>query len=249
MKITYRRVNTLSDGERATLHAIFLHSADATRAAFEAGIDKLDELFIVQEDDKIAGFGGVRVLRISWMGVEHRLIFTGRVCLSPALRGRNIIQRVGLRYYLQQRREAPACPVYWLYGAGTWHSYLVLARNFSRYWPHPYAELPTRERALLDAACAALQAAGIDARGAHLHHPSVVFTEGNAALDRAALADPQIAFYASLNPEQAHGVDLLCLAPLNAQNWSCALSRAALRALRPRRGRDARPHLTASSEQ
>jgi hypothetical protein len=135
VKITYRRVDTLTDVERATLHAIFLHSADATRETFEAGLNTFEEVFIVEEEGRVAGFGGVRVLRLHHRGVERRLLFTGRVCLSPALRGRNVIHRVGLRFYLRQRAEAPLTPLDWLYGAATWHSYLVLARNFSSYWP------------------------------------------------------------------------------------------------------------------
>jgi hypothetical protein len=104
-------------------------------------------------------------------------------------------------------------------------------------------------RALLDAASGALRDVGIIVEGGLLRQPGVVFHEGNAALDPSALADPMIALYASLNPCQLQSAALICLAPLNAQNWVSAFSRAALRALRPRRGPHARPHLTASTKQ
>src|SRR6185436_13104055 len=77
-------------------------------------------------------------------------LLTHWAALHPDLRGRNVIQKVGARYFLRYRIAHPLRPVHWLFTASTFQSYLLLARNFQTFWPRPGAPWPARERRLVD---------------------------------------------------------------------------------------------------
>ena len=61
--------------------------------------------------------------------------------------------------------------------------------------------------------------------------------DGQIAREPEVLEDPDVAFYARLNPHQAQGDGLMCLCPLSPGNWAACLVRAVRRAMR----RQARP--------
>ncbi len=191
----------------------------------------MDEVFLVSRAGALAGFGGVRVFHPEWQGRRHCLIATGRVCLTPELRGRNVIHQVGLRYYLRERRAHPRWPIYWLFAASSYRSYLVMARNFREYWPRPNATLPERERALLASVADLLDPPSGDPARADHPYSDLVYRDGDVAIDPEALRDPDVAYYASINPDPAHGGFVVALAPLTVSNWATAFSRAVTRSL------------------
>lgn len=162
------------------------------------------------------------------------MIFTGRVYLDPSVRGNSILQRIGLRYYLRCLKAQPLRPLYWMFGAGSYKSYLLLPRNFRRYWPHPRQAVPARERALLDQVAQALDNPHYDAARGILSHPELVYLDGHIGLDPADLQDPDIAFYARINPGQVKGDDVMCLCPLTPANWGAVLRNALARQWRRR---------------
>mgnify|MGYP000887921144 CR=1 FL=1 len=228
--LEYRRVEALDAATLDALWAVFRSVARTTREVMVEGLRGMDEVFIVTQGGFVVGFGGVRVFHPAWRGRRHTLIYTGRVCLRPELRGRNVIQRVGLRYYLRARRAHPWRPVYWLFAASSYKSYLLMPRNFVEYWPRPGVTPPARERALLASVAEAMD----PPRAADDEHPyaDLVYVDGSVAIEPEALRDPDVAYYARINPGHVHGDFVLGLVPLTVSNWATALSRMAARALR-----------------
>lgn len=245
IRIEYRRPGELTAREVDALWAVFRTVARTTRAVMVEGLGAMDEVFVVSQAGQVVGFGGVRVFHPEWRGRRHTMIFTGRVCLRPELRGRNVIQQVGLRYYLRERRAHPGRPVYWLFAASSYKSYLLMPRNFQTYWPRPDAALPERERALLASVTDAMDRPSPDATA----HPysDLVYVDGNVAIEPEALRDPDVAYYASINPGHVHGDFVLGLVPLTASNWATALSRMAARSLRRLAPRGRRPGVAAAA--
>lgn len=227
-RIEYRRADALTDDELDALWDVFRTVARTSREVMAEGLRAMDEVFVVSQAGAVVGFGGVRVFRPAWQGRPHTLIFTGRVCLLPALRGRNVIQRVGFRYYLRERRAHPGRRVYWLFAASSYKSYLLMPRNFAEYWPRPDASPPARERALLASVADAMDQPSDGANP----YADLVNVDGNVAIEPEALRDPDVAFYARINPGHVNGEFVLGLVPLTAMNWATALARVAARSAR-----------------
>jgi hypothetical protein len=212
------------------------------RRAFEDKLARTAEVFLgYRNGDELVAFGAVDVLERSVEGRTHGILFTHWAALHPDLRGRNVIQKVGARYFLRYRLAHPLRPVHWLFTASTFQSYLLLARNFQTFWPRPGAPWPARERRLVDEVMAESEARGwdpvagvLERDGASRYREGVV-EDDPKLLDHPTLG-PVIRFYHLQNPGQGKGDSLGCLCPLtlaNCLSWAvAALSRGLLRARR-----------------
>lgn len=226
---------------RDAMWALVAPAVRSTRQDFEQGLLRMDEVWLLEIRGEVKGFGGVRFFYPEWQGRRACVIFTGRVYLDPSVRGGNLLQRIGLRYYLRCLRASPLQRIYWMFGAGSYKSYLLLPRNFRHYWPHPQQGVPVRERALLDQVALELDNPHYDPATAIMSHPELVYLDGGLGADPADLDDADIAFYARLNPGQIKGDDVMCLCPLTPANWGAALRNGLARMLRRRPAPAARP--------
>jgi hypothetical protein len=205
-----------------------------SREEFEAGLAKMDEIWLLNIDGQTKGFGGVRFFYPEWQGRRSCVIFTGRVYLQPSVRGAGILQKIGFRYYLQCLKSHPFQRIYWMFGAGSFKSYLLLPRNFHTYWPQSGSKPPMREQALLEAVALALDNPLYDPKTGIMSHPELVYLDGHIGHDPNDMRDPDVQYYASINPGQIRGDDVMCLCPLTPLNWAVCLARAFSRMTRPR---------------
>jgi hypothetical protein len=208
---------------------------ERSRPRFEEGLAAMDEVFLTREgrEGPLVGFGAARLFTVELEGRRYGMVYTGWGAVDPRHRGRNVVQRAGIHFLLGCWLRHPLVPLYWLYGASTYRSYRMMLRNFAECWPHPARPWPERELRLRELAMRRLADPAWDpATGVIRRHGASRYREGVVADDPAALADPDVRFYASLNPGQAEGDTLVCLAAFSARGWLLALRRMAARALR-----------------
>lgn len=230
--ISTTRTADLSEQDRDELWSLFVLTARTTREVFDQRLSAMDELWRLHIAGELMGFGGVSTLHVEVGGRRCCVLFTGRVYLRPEARGGNVIQRVGAGYFLRERLRHPLMPIYWMFSAATYKSYLLLARNFGQYWPRPGAELPAHERAIVAAVFAAQNNRDFDANAGIVREPHVSWSDAAVPDDAALQADPDLAFYATRNPGHGGGDVLVCLAPLTVRNWVSIATRAMARGFR-----------------
>jgi hypothetical protein len=209
------------------------------RRAFEDKLARTHEVFLGHVDTgELVAFGAVDTFEREIEGRTHGILCTHWAALDPRVRGCNVIHRAGLRYILRYRFRNPLRPLYWMFTASTFQSYLLLVRNFETFWPRPGAAFPARERALVDAVMRESDpgwdpdAGVLRRRGASRYREGVV--DDDARLLGHPVVGPAVTFYREKNPGQVEGDSLLCLCPLSAANcW--AMARAGLRRLFPSR--------------
>src|SRR6185437_1304710 len=189
--------------------------------------------------DALVAFGAVDVIEVEHEGQTHALLYTHWAAYDPEVRGSNLTQHVGVRCFLRYRARHPLRPVYWLFTASTFHSYLLLVKNFASFWPRQGEAFPPREHAIVEAAMRALDDPSWDpASGVLRRKGASRYREGVVDDDPRVLDHPVVGaavrFYRERNPGQVEGDSLVCVCPLSLSNWwSCA--RAALaRSLRRR---------------
>lgn len=231
-RFSYHAPGDLPLTARDAIWALVGEAIRTRRDEFEQGLFKMDEIWLMEVGGEIKGFGGVRLFYPEWQGRKATVIFTGRVFLDPSIRGNNVLQTVGVRYYWKCLKAKPFQPVYWMFGAGSFKSYLLLPRNFKTYWPQPSATLPERERALLHEVARALDNPLYNPDTGIMSHPELIYLDGRIQGNPTDLTDPDIAFYARINPGQAQGDDVMCLCPLTPRNWLSCLGKAMLRVVR-----------------
>jgi hypothetical protein len=182
-------------------------------------------------DDELVGMASVDVFTETFRGRRMAVIFTSHVLLREEYRGHNLIQRLGLRFFLRTRLRHPLLPIYWFFDTFSYKSYLLLSRNLREYWPRHDRPTPDWERALM--AHLSERMFGADWRP----DQGIVVRSGRkrlrvetAPLEPQALASaPDLAFFARANPGHAEGDMLVCLCPLSLRNWGSVVRRALAR--------------------
>lgn len=217
---TYRAASSLGEAEVEEIWQFYKQFTERTREAFVAKLRQVPEVFLCRDaQHRLRAFGSFQVVQGTWEGKPYGMLYTHWTGIDPTWRGKRLVQRIGLRYYLRYRLRNPTTPVYWLVCASTYKSYLLLARNFADSWPHRNRAWPARERSLCDQGMRQLGYDTLHPQTGVLHRDgSSRYTDG-VVDDPALLSDPDIAFYAELNPGHRHGDTLPCLARLDARNW------------------------------
>lgn len=177
-------------------------------------------LFRSAGDAALVGMASLDAYPVTFAGRKLAVIYTSHVLLQPSYRGHNLIQRLGLRTFLETRVRYPIRPIYWFFDTFSYKSYLLLPRNFREFWPRHDCATPTWERTLMN------QLATQTYGSAWQAESGVVVRSGRkrlrpdvAPLDETLSRTPDIEFFNRVNPGHAEGDMLVCLCPLNGANW------------------------------
>ncbi|MFT3735200.1 MAG: hypothetical protein QM776_09265 [Rhodocyclaceae bacterium] len=209
---------------------------DTPRELAEAKLLKgRGEVALMRAGGELVGMALVEVIVTRAAGGREVVaIFTSQTLIDARYRGRNLLQRLGLRVFLRERWRHPFSELVWFFDTFSYRSYLLLPRNFSVYWPRHDRETPRREQALMDAL--ARQCYGEDwqaARGVVHRSPQRCLRGGVAtpSVDDV-MANAHLRFFVERNPEHAAGDMLVCLCPLTLRNWLVLGAKALWRSLR-----------------
>ena len=202
-----------------TLTAAFF---DTDRAYAEAKLKEhqLIALFRTKNEGALIGMASMDVYPVVFQGRRLAIIYTVHVLLYEEYRGHNLIQRLGLRVFLKTRLKFPFRSIYWFFDTYSYKGYLLLPRNFWKFWPHPERTMPKRERALMNHL--ALRTYASDwrpERGVVLRSDQKRMKSNVALLNVNVPLTPELKFFSQVNPGHAEGDMLVCLCPLTITNW------------------------------
>lgn len=219
------RTSELTEGEHSEIWSFLQRHFDTTQSYVRNNLTGRAYTVLYRDtgDGTLCGFSVVDVRSLRHEGRRVRILYTGLVALDPQYRGRGAIHRVGLRIFLREKLRHPLQPMFWAFGAISYKSYLLMARNLPICWPHRDRPTPRWEGGLLDRL------------GRHYLGSSWDLSSGTGRLANRVpecaqvtpemLTDSDIRFFAERNPGSGDGQALLCLAPLNGRNWVRALGR------------------------
>lgn len=193
---------------------------DVERAYAEAELRRRQRIALFRMNDALLGMASIDVIEAPFRGRTITAISTAHVLLRENWRGRNLLQKLGFRTFLRERLRHPLRPIYWFFDTFSYKSYLLLPRNFRKFWPRYDQPTPPAQAALIDVlATHAYGAAWQPARGIVLRSGQKRMRETAAPLILTRDSEPHLAFYAQANPGHADGDMLVCLCPLDLPNW------------------------------
>lgn len=212
----------LDDAARAELFEFCDRFSSRHRHRFEAQLAKDETVFLVRgrSTGHLVGFGTLSVIDVEHEGSKAIVIYVGWTMISPEYRKHGITQRLGFKAFLKQRLKHPLRDIYWMITSSTLNSYLVVVRNFRDSYPQADRPWPAREGAYVEQVLARLGSPWDPQTGVIGRGGVSFYREGR--VDKGAIdsSDPDIAFYAKINPGQAEGDSLVCLAPLSLKNFA-----------------------------
>ena len=208
---------------------------DVERDYAEAELRRRQSIAMFRMNGALLGMAAIDIYPAKFRGRRLGIISTAHVLIRENWRGRNLIQKLGLRMFLRARLRYPLRPIYWFFDTFSYKSYLLLPRNFHTYWPRYDQPTPPARAALMDQLATQMYGpAWRPARGLAVRSGQKRLRETAAPLVLRPDAGADLQFFAHVNPGHAEGDMLICLCPLTASNW-LSLTRRSLQRLRRRR--------------
>jgi hypothetical protein len=166
-----------------------------SRETFEAALRGYERVSLWRREGKLVGFAANKAVTVEIQGQPATALYSGWAILAPEVRGRNLLQAEGARCFARCKLQHPLRPTYWVFGASTYKSYLLLPRNFKTYFPRRERPWGGRELAVRDAVMAKLEDPHWDRLAGVIHRFGVSrYREGVVQDDPRVLDHPVVAF-------------------------------------------------------
>ena len=212
----YRPIDRVSPADVMTMYGIFSRYYEhAHLDTFLSDMSKKTGVFLLRRrsDRKIVGFSTVATIDMDIDGKPIIGVFSGDTIIEKEYWGSRALPVAFFLYLLRLVVRHPLTPVFWLLISKGYKTYLLMANNFFRYYPHPegkYAEYS----GLIPMYCEKLFPGYYD--------PSKkVLDFGNdynrlkddiaRISDELRLNYPKVAFFEEKNPEWQRGTELPCV--------------------------------------
>ena len=177
-------------------------------------------LLVCPKEQRVVGFSTIVVNEMVVNGENARMIFSGDTIIERAYWGSRALQLAFFRYVLMEKARHPRQAIYWLLISKGFKTYLLLANNFTNYYPNP----ENRDAYLaevVDAYCQQVFPEYFDAdkRILDFGHDYQCLKGDVADITPELLAtNDKIRFFAQRNPEWQRGTELPCVGVLNTEN-------------------------------
>ena len=220
MRARFEPLHKLTGADREQMYSLFeryyLHS---DRATFQEDLQKKSGAIVVRRktDGVIVGFSTIVSMPLNSQIHKARGIFSGDTVLEKEYWGDKSLNRAFFAHVVREKLRRPFQPLYWLLISKGYKTYLLLANNFQRYYPHPEGQHPELEplvrrysdwmfgenydpqRGLLD----------FGERAQRLRASVAPIDDG---LRRR---EPKIHYFERLNPSWEQGTELPCVGHVN----------------------------------
>jgi hypothetical protein len=224
------RTTDLTPGDWDDIWTLTDEFYDVERAYAEAELRKRERIALFRMNGALLGMASITIYDEEFRGRRVTVINTSHVLIRENWRGRNLIQKLGFRTFLGARLRHPFRPIYWFFDTFSYKSYLLLPRNFRRFWPRHDEPTPEPRAALIDQLATRVYGpAWRPARGIAVRSGRKRLRATTAPLALTADSSPNLRFFAAANPGHAEGDMLICLCPLTLGNWLSVARRALAR--------------------
>lgn len=191
-----------------------------SRNQFEQDLDGSELVYVLR--DALEQVSGVFCYRI-WVDdaeLPTRTILHGDwALLDPALRRLGVPQRCLLDAFWRCKCQAPLRPLWFIFGSGTFRSYLMCARTTAIFWPKRRSSTPQSVIRVRDRAMGASEGSAYDAaRGLILSCGTLRFLEWQPRDNAESLNEPDVAAWFGWNPGFRDGDQLVVVVPMTAVN-------------------------------
>jgi len=180
---------------------------------------------VVVEDDEgqVRGFTTLRFWDATVDGRRIQVVCSGDTIVDTSARWNTALAQGWLEAVMRGRSSRPGLPLYWLLICSGYRTYRYLPVFFREFWPrHERLTPPTVDRLMRGLAADLWGQCYEPADGIVRFANPQVLRAGTAWPARGRRRDPHVEFFLRRNPGHFRGDELVCLAPVDESNFSCA---------------------------
>lgn len=212
----YRPIKKITPLDIQQMYEIFRkYYANTTLEIFLRDLGKKQGLFLIRDREtrRIVGFSTVTNMPLKYGKRTVRGVFSGDTIIEREYWGCRALNKLFFLYMLRTRLRYPTTPVFWLLISKGYKTYLLLANNFPRYYPHPEGRYD-RYAPMVREYCDALFPGCFDPeRGLLDFGKDYQHLEGDVAEITAEMRrkSAKIDFFERSNPSWREGTELPCI--------------------------------------
>lgn len=202
------------------MYGIFKAHYDHTDVeTFMADLSKKDGAILLREQEtgRIVGFSSIVTLPVGKNGSKGSGVFSGDTIVMPEYWGSRALHFAFIRHIIRLKLRKPTSPLFWLLISKGYKTYLLMANNFDRYYPHPEERCEEFEP-LVKSYCDKLFPGTYDPEKKVLDFGESAqrLRSGVAGVtDDLAREVPKVRFFQERNPTWNRGTELPCIALLS----------------------------------
>ena len=226
MKTTVKIVtNQLSAATKEEMWSVYQDYYRYSKQSFMDRIGTNNYYVFYLHRQKLVGFTGLRINRISLNGKTRVMIYFGQAIIQPEFRGKSFWAITGVKVARKFWRDLWKSKVYFWADALSYKAYLVFAKTLLEYYPNREVQTPAITQELIH------YLGNKHYPGSFCSLSGTVQKNLNLVKDRSAsipywgVHDPDIQFYTKANPQHEAGHGLLTIAPVNRKNVAYLVKR------------------------
>lgn len=209
-------INDVSDSQKLELYSIYKeYYAHANKKRFLGEINQADIVMLVfcKETDAIVGFSSLKHMVLDINSKKIFGTFPGDTVIKKEYwGGQSLGIELGIQVLKQKIKHFPKKYYLFLISKG-YKTYLLLANNFTSYFPRHNVNTSLHHQRIIDAYAERLYGSLYNKEKGVIEfegvHDSV--KRGVADIDSRMLENPKIAYFVKMNPGYKRGSELVCL--------------------------------------
>lgn len=212
----YRPINRVAPAEILKMYSIFLCYYENTELdTFINDMSRKTGVFMLQRrtDGQIVGFSTVAKMDMKVDGKLIKGVFSGDTIIEQEYWGSRALPLAFSMYLMRTVLRHPLTPVFWLLISKGYKTYLLMANNFFRFYPHPKNKYQEYKPLVIEY-CQRLFPGYYNASSGVLDFgDSYQRLKDSVApiTDVVRKASPAAAFFEECNPEWKRGTELPCI--------------------------------------
>ncbi|MEW6213542.1 MAG: hypothetical protein AB1631_34925, partial [Acidobacteriota bacterium] len=137
LKAAVAPVPSLAQTDRERMFELMRSYYDwVSREKFLSDLSNKNDVILLRDSaGRIQGFSTLRIVSLKADGKTLRAVFSGDTVIERAFWGQRVLGKAFLRYLFHQKIRHPFDPLYWLLISKGYKTYLMMANNFSEYYP------------------------------------------------------------------------------------------------------------------
>jgi hypothetical protein len=225
-----RPVEQVCRDDRDTMFALMAGCyANIRRSAFEADLDAKHWVLQLRSraTGELVGFSTQVLLHVEVLNTTVDALYSGDTVVDRCHWGDPALAHIWGNFALSLMKQSASRSLYWFLTSKGFRTYRFLPLFFRDFYPRTDVRTPPWESAVLDALGRQVAPTRFD------DVRQIIRADSAKDYLRSEIGSPQlrikkdhhVRFFVESNPGHAHGDELCCLAPLNAENFTRAAYR------------------------
>jgi hypothetical protein len=219
--------------ERRQMYALLgRYFSKTDRTMFDADLREKESVILLRDGQsgRIQGFSTLMRMTRCVDDKEIVAFFSGDTIIDREYWGETVLSRIWGQTVLSEADrllvERPTASVYWFLICSGYKTWRFLPVFFRQFYPNPEVPTPPHIRRILDTlGITKFGDQYLPGRGIVRFDRATPLRRGVAEITEERLRDPNVAFFARVNPGHAEGDELACLAELSRSNLTRAAER------------------------